>query len=291
MYIELFEIISPIFICALIGFAWRKSDRTFDVATITDLITAIGTPCLIFSTLITVKVKLDSLTEMAIAAGVSTIGFGIIGYFTLKLMRLDHRIFLPATMFGNVGNMGLPLTLFAFGEPGLALGIIYFTVNVFLLFTLGPAIAIGSLSIHNLIRLPFIYAILGALFFLTLEIAVPHWLFTTTKLLGDMMIPLMLITLGVSLAQLQIKNIKHSLLISLTRLGGGIGVGLLTAEVFDFNNIEKGVLVLQSAMPVAVFAYLFAEKFGTQSEDVASSILVSTGISFLTLPVLLRFLL
>ena len=291
LYSILFEIIAPLFFCALIGFIWAKSESKYDTSMVTDLVTKIGTPCLIFATLVTVQIDEKYFIAMALASAISTLGFGIIGYFCLKLFGLNEQHLLPATMFGNVGNMGLPLCLFAFGSEGLALGIIYFTVNIVFLFTMGPAITIGHISFQKVIRLPFLYSTVIAILFVAWDIHVPRWAFHTTKLLGDMMIPLMLITLGVSLARLKQENLIRSFLVSIIRLLGGGVVGWLTAEILGLEGISRGIIVLQSTMPVAVFNYLVAEKYGCNSNDIAGAVVVSTGLSFLTLPALLSFVL
>ncbi len=50
-------------------------------------------------------------------------------------------------------------------------------------------------------------------------------------------------------------------------------------------------MVLQSAMPVAVFNYLFAQRYARAPEEVAGLVVVSASLSFVTLPVLLAFVL
>tara|TARA_B100000029_G_scaffold173428_1_gene169939 strand:- start:1555 stop:2430 length:876 start_codon:yes stop_codon:yes gene_type:complete len=291
LYNILLEIIAPVFSCALIGFIWARSESKYDIDMVTDLVTKIGTPCLIFFTLVTVEIDEKYFFQMALASVVSTLGFAVAGYFCLKLIGLKARELLPATIFGNVGNMGLPLSLFAFGQEGLALSIIYFTVNIIFLFTMGPAITIGDISFKKIIRLPFLYSIAIAVLFIHSDFPAPTWLIRTTKLLGDMMIPLMLITLGVSLAGLKQKNLTSSFLVSIIRLVCGFLVGCLTAELLDLNSISKGIVIMQSTMPVAVFNYLIAQKYSSNSNDVAGAVIVSTCLSFLTLPLLLDFIL
>ena len=41
------------------------------------------------------------------------------------------RIYLPALIFPNSGNMGMPLCLFAFGDKGLGLAVVFFAVVFF----------------------------------------------------------------------------------------------------------------------------------------------------------------
>jgi predicted permease len=97
----------------------------------------------------------------------------------------------------------------------------------------------------------------------------------------------MLIALGVSLARLRIASLKLSLAIALVRLLLGFAVGNLVAWVFGLDGMLAGVLILQSSMPVAVFNYLFAQVYRRAPEEVAGAVVLSTFLSFASLPLLL----
>jgi hypothetical protein len=77
---------------------------------------------------------------------------------------------------------------------------------------------------------------------------------------------------------------------SILRLVLGAAGGWAVAEMFGFEGTAKGVLVVQSAMPVAVFNYLFACMYGNGPEEVAGMVVVSTGIAYLGLPALVALL-
>ena len=102
-----------------------------------------------------------------------------------------------------------------------------------------------------------------------------------------MTIPLMLLSLGAALAKLEIRNFGRSLVLALLRLGLGLAIALILAEILDLGPIARGVLIVQAAMPSAVYNYLFAERFKRSPNEIASVIVLSTLISFLTLPLLL----
>ena len=100
----------------------------------------------------------------------------------------------------------------------------------------------------------------------------------------------MLITLGVSLATLQINNIRRSIVIVASRFGLGIPVGFGLASILGFEGAAYGTLVVMCSMPVAVITFLFAENYGADGRAVASSVVLSTLISFIMLPGLIWFL-
>ena len=112
-----------------------------------------------------------------------------------------------------------------------------------------------------------------------------------TQLLGNLGIPLMLLTLGVSLARLRVVGLARGITLSVLRLVMGLAIGLVVAELFTLEGVARGVFILGCAMPVAVFNYIMAERYGRRSSDVASMVVISTAISFATLPLLLLIIL
>jgi len=288
---DLFAIIGPVFICAGIGFIWGKQGRHYDVDFVTALMTNIGAPCLIFSVLSTANLDLAIFGSTAVYAVVTLMVFALIGGVILKIAGADLRAFLPAMMFPNSGNMGLPLCLLAFGEQGLVLAIVYFTVTAVSQFTVGMMISSGAVSLKGLLRIPIIYAVFAAIIFIVFKIETPAVIANTTHILGGMTIPMMLVTLGVSLARLRVAALPRSTALSVLRLTMGFGVGLAMSAVFGLEGMERGILILQSSMPVAVFNYLFALRYNRSPEEVAGLVFISTTISFVTLPILLWYVL
>jgi hypothetical protein len=187
--------------------------------------------------------------------------------------------------------MGLPLSLFAFGDEGLAFAVVFFAISATLQFTLGTSLAAGGFSFARVLRMPLIYAVALALVVLATGWPLPTFAGNTLRLLGGLTIPLMLLALGVSLAQLRVTRLPRNLLLSLVRLGGGAAVGWLVGVIAGVSPLATGVLMIQSAMPVAVFNYLFAQYYSREPADVASMVVITTALSFVTLPLLLYWVL
>jgi len=291
LFAALAAIVAPIFVCAAIGFAWGRLRRPFDAEFVTAVVTGVGSPFLVFSSLTKLPLDLLTVAEMAGAAALAFLGFALLGIAVLKAAGLPLRSYLPALMFPNAGNMGLPLCLFAFGERGLALAIVFFTVGSTLQFTVGVGIAAGSADPRRLLRLPLIYAVIAALIVVATGLPVPGWLANSADLIGGLTIPLMLLALGVSLARLRIASLKRSLALSLVRLLGGFALGYFIGWALGLSDAARGVLAIQSAMPVAVFNYLFAQLYRREPAEVAGMIVISTVLSFATLPALLLLVL
>lgn len=288
---KLVSIVAPVFICAAIGYAWAKSGRRYDIEIITVLATSISLPALVFTTLVETQIEIAALGKMVAAAVAATGLFGLIGAAALTAARIPLRSFLPAMMFPNVGNMGLPLAALGFGDAGLALAIVFFAVSVILQLTVGVALAAGTVSPRALARIPALYAVAGAVAFMAGGAEPPSWLLNTTRILGGMLVPLMLITLGVSLAGLRVANLGRGVGLALLRLVLGVGAGLGVGHALGLEGTARAILILQSAMPVAVINFLFAQRYGTDPAEVAGLVVLSTLLGFATLPFLIGALL
>ena len=284
---DLFAIIAPVFICAAIGFGWSRRGMPFDNEFTTSFTSNIAFPCLIVATLAKMEINPDAFTQMAIAGVITVTATAALAAATLKLARYSQAVYLPSLVFGNVGNIGLPLCLFAFGEEGLALAIVFMTVFMVSQFTFGIWVAAGHGSITILLRTPLVWAAVIGISLQILDIHLPEWIGNTIGLIGDLAIPLMLLTLGVSLAKLKVASLRRSIALSVGRLAIGLAVGLAVAEVLGMEGAARGILILESTMPVAVLNYLFAARYDRSPEEVAGLVLVSTAIFFIILPALL----
>src|SRR5581483_10253163 len=155
--------------------------------------------------------------------------------------RLPAHSFLPALMFPNAGNMGLPLCLYAFGQQGLTLAIVYFAVFSVAQFTPGASIAAGSLSPSRILRLPLPYAVLASLPFLATRTPLPAIVANVLDLFAGVTIPLMLLALGVSLGRLRVASLGRSLALAAVRLGGGLAVGVGLSWALGLHGAARGV--------------------------------------------------
>lgn len=288
---DMFAIIAPVFICAAIGYGWARRGMPFDNEFTTILSSNIAMPCLIVATLARLEIGPEAFSQMAIAGMITVVATIVVAAAVLKLAGYSQPVYLPSLVFGNTGNIGLPLCLFAFGDEGLALGIVFFTVFLVFQFTFGIWVSAGHGSIRILLRTPLVWAALIGISLQMQGIHLPVWIDNTMGMIGDLAIPLMLLTLGVSLAKLKVTSFGRSVALSTGRLVIGLAVGLAVAELLGMEGSARGILILESTMPVAVLNYLFAARHNRSPEEVAGLVLVSTAISFVTLPALLLLVL
>ena len=288
---ELGAIILPVLAVVALGYGWQRSGQRFETEFVTRLLTLIGTPCLIFATLTRVEVSPASYGQTLTAGLLILIVLACFGLVALRLLRLSYRAFLPAIIFPNAGNLGLPLSLFAFGEEGLGLAITFFALLAVLQFTVGQAIAAGSVSPARLLRTPIIYVLVLAVIMVGTGTPTPRWLDNAVSLLAGMMIPLLLLSLGSSLARVRPSQLKTSATVGVMRMVIGFSVSVAVTHLLGLDRVASGVLIIQASAPPAVFNYLFAQLYGNRPEEVGGVVFTSTVMYFLALPALLLFVL
>jgi malate permease and related proteins len=196
---RLLGIILPVFLVIALGFAYARKAKP-DMAWVNRLNMNVLAPALIFTALAGKDFDLAA-NKILIAASIGVvIGSGLLAWPFAWLMHEDRRTFVPPMMFNNCGNLGLPLAVLAFGQPGFSAMVALFTVSNLLHFTLGVWIIDHHARFGNLLRNPMVLATLAGFLFAAFHPPVPEWLMQALKMTGDAMIPLMLIALGVRLS-------------------------------------------------------------------------------------------
>lgn len=287
MYQELVPIISPVLIAVLLGYGWSRSGVPFQREFLTSVVMNVGVPCLILQGISTLDASTPTFMFMV---GVGVFAHGacaLVGGVLLRLLGQPLRSYLPPVVFGNAGNLGLPLCLFAFGQEGLGLALGYYLVGSVAQFVIAPLFQGRQPVLRVLLQTPIIYAAVAGLLLLGTGTPLPAWLANTVGLLAGLAIPLMLLALGHALGTLSVANLPVALGLAALRLLLGLSAGLLVTEFLHLEGVLRGVVIIQTAMPVAVFNYLLAARYDRHPGEVAGAIVVSTVLAFLTLPVLL----
>ena len=287
--VTVLNITAPVFLLAAVGYAWVKLGFEYRVEFVTRLAMTLSVPCLIFVALIETEIEADALAALSLASfaayALVTLAFAAV----VAVWKLDKATYLAPLIFGNTGNLGLPLALFAFGEIGLGYAVIVFAVMAILSFTFGVWLVSGGGSLVKVVKEPLVAAtILGAIF-LWQGWRPPEFLFNSLDLIGQMAIPIMLITLGVAIARLEIQAVGQAIVLSVIKVVVCVACAWGVAVWFELDPTASAVLIVQVATPVAVTSYLLAEKYGADAQPVAGLVVVSTLISVITLPLILSF--
>jgi predicted permease len=291
LYLKLIDVIVPVFFVIGIGYYLGKKNPEINTDFITTFAGNVGTPAMIFYTITTTGVTLSVFTEYFIYALVIIGGFSLVGIVFLLLLKKDFISELPPLILPNTGNMGIPICLFAYGKAGLGVASAIASVVILLHFTLGVLLAKKSFSLEILIKNMPIYGIIVSVIFLYFEWDVPGYLENTTFLLTYATIFLVLMSLGIALSRLKVVSWAHASILGAVRVivGPLIGFGLI--KFLNLNGFAAGVLLIQSCMPSAVLTYLVGSMYSEKKvvDSVASVIVTSTIMSFLTIPVVVFY--
>lgn len=291
IFLTVAQIVTPVFALAAIGYLWVQMNIEYDVEFVTRVTMTISTPCLIFSALTHTEIPPQALRDISVAAFLSYGGLLALFAIGLWLRGFDLRTYLGPLVFGNTGNLGLPLALFAFGDEGFGYAVVVFAIMAILSFSIGVWIVAGGGSPLKIIKEPLVGATLLGGVFLVFDWSVPPVVDNTVSLLGQMAIPLMLITLGVALARLTPSDTWEAIKLSVIKAAVTFVLPLWVGLYFDLPAIALAVLVIQVATPVPVTSYLLARKYEANSDKVAGLVVVSTLLSVAYLPLMLAYFL
>jgi predicted permease len=247
---------------------------------------------------------------VAYAGGIVTLSLIIWGVG--RLQGLDGRYLGMSVLngtFGNVGYMGVPFIMVAFGDrgtPAVALTIVLtLTMTIVVSMTLGLALLEGGGGdtghgrrtplgriLTDLLKNPILLAIALGVVSSLLAIPLPGPVRTFLRLLGDTAGPVALFAIGSFLEETQIPHGWREVgLLTGAKLVGLPLLTLLWLHWLPVERIPYAIAVLQSGMPVAATNFIFAQQYGVAVEVTAAVTLVSTVLSLLTLSVLLSLLL
>lgn len=285
------EITAPVFLLGAAGFAWIKAGYDYPTEFVTRLAMTLAVPCLIFTALVRTEIDPAALASLSLA---SALGYGIVALASWGLVRalgLDLRAYLAPLTFGNTGNLGLPLALFAFGETGLGLAVVVFAIMAIAMFTIGLWMVAGSANPARVLREPILWASVLGVLFLVMGWGLPDVAMNSLQLAGQLGIPLMLLTLGAAVARLRPARIVQALGLAVVKLALGLAVGIGVGTAVGLSGMPLAVLILQLATPVGVTSYLLAERYRTDPDAAAGLVVVSTVLAIIALPVTLSFLL
>ena len=290
LVLTVMEITAPVALLGIVGFVWVKMGFDYRLEFVTRLSMTLAVPCLIFTALMKTALDARALTTLSLASAIAYGALTLLFFALTRVLGLDRRTYLAPLIFGNTGNLGLPLALFAFGQAGLDYAVVVFAVMIIWSFTFGVWIVAGGGPPTRVLREPAVAATLLGALFLSQGWHTPLWLTRSLDLVGQMAIPLMLITLGVAVARLAPGRLTRAVWLSLLRAVICVGVAWVAGYWLGLTPTALAVLVLQVSTPVAVTSYMLAEKYGADADAVASLVIASTVLSIITLPLTLAFL-
>ncbi len=292
IYIKLFEVIFPVFFVIGIGYFIGKKNYKLDTVFITNFAANIGTPAMIIYALTSTGISFEIFKDYFLYYLIAIICFSLVGLIFLLILKTKDVIReLPPYIMPNTGNMGLPICLFAYGSQGLGVAASISALIILFHFTLGVFLADKKLNFKVILKNPPFYSIIISTFILYFNIEVPNFIVNTTLLLTYATIFLILMSLGIALTRLKVFSFFNAFIGSISRLLIGPIIGFFIIKYFNLTGFAAGVLFIQCSMPSAVLTYLVGSIYSPKEvvDSIASMIVVSTLMSFVTIPFVVFF--
>lgn len=283
MLAQILEITLPIFLIASIGFFYSKAVKP-DFSAANRMTIDIALPILIFTSLSNRDFDPGGALLFTAAATLHILLSGLIALPFARVSSTEWRAFLPCVMFTNVGPVGIPLIVLAFGPQGLPIAVVLLVLSNILHFTFGAGLMSGRIEWRTLFANPLVWATVLGISFAQFDLQLPVWLDTSLLMIGNILVPMMLLSLGARLSTSQIKDagvgVKGAILTTGLRLIACYSILL----VIPLGGVERGAFILYACMPSAVFNYMLADKYQTEPNKVASMVVMGHFASIAFLP-------
>ena len=284
-------VILPVFLVAGCGAALQRW-RNLSIGALSPITVYLLSPMLVFRFILNAELP-AATSGRVVAAGLATTAAVLIIAALASLAARHERpmrsAFLLATVFPNVGNMGLPVSLLAYGEPGLEVAVIAFVTQAAIAWPLGIFIAARSRlrpmgAIVQALKIPTIYALILALVIRALGVNIPFTIEAPVGLLADAAIPAMLIVLGFQLSRgVELARWRSLAGASVIRLLAAAALAYAITIPLGLEGVAQMTVITMAAMPAAVFPTLLATEFEAEPRFVSSGVIVSTLASLVTL--------
>jgi predicted permease len=242
-------------------------------------------PALIFSALASRDFSIADNRWLLAASALIVLGSGVLAWGVARAAGVSARTFVPPMMFNNCGNMGLPISVLAFGNAGLAPAVAMFVVSNAIHFTLGARIVDPRASVRQLLLTPMNVATVAGFAVAATDLPRPDLVVNSLKLVGEATIPLMLFALGVRMVSVNRSSWRIGLLGALVCPLTGLAVALAIDPWLPLSPEQRGLMFIFASLPPAVLNFMVAERYGREPGKVAAIVLVGNVASVVFVPI------
>jgi predicted permease len=283
MLSRILGIILPVFSIVAVGYVWARRVRP-DMTMVNRISMNVLAPALIFSALSSKSFDIGAYQRLMLGCVGVVLGSGLLAWPVARLMRVDWKTFVPPMMFNNCGNMGLPLSVLAFGEAGFGAMVALFSISNLLQFTLGTWMLDHRANFRSLAKNPMVVATFAGFAFAVLRPPLPEWIATAFKLTGDGLIPMMLLALGVRLTDMKWTDATLGVVGAIVCPLSGIVAALALAPLLGLDALQRGLLILFGSLPPAVLNFMVAEHYRQEPGKVASIVMIGNLFAVVFIP-------
>lgn len=286
------SVVVPVFGVIAVGAVLARR-FAIDVAPVTQLAIYATVPALVFQTMAGLALAPDAIGRLLVGYAatllvMATLGMAIgRGWPTAR-----RRAFVGTLLFGNAANMMLPISLFAFGEPGLERALVLYVATALSMFALGPALVGEAVGLRRAVRtvatFPVLWAALAGVAAGSFGAALPVGLERAVGLLADAAVPLVLLSLGIQVSRARVARPTGTSVAAVAmKLVLMPAVALSVGAIVGLRGLDLAILTLLAGMPTAINLAMLAVAFRGDADHVGRSVILGTLASLATLPILL----
>lgn len=278
------ERVSPILLLVVLGYLFQRRMK-IDASTLNRVNLYLFVPALTLSRLAETPLSVQTIGTVAIAVFINAMVLWMLSYLIGQLAKFDSGTRATVTlgaMLENSGNFGLPLIELVLGRQFVGYQALVLAFNNVLTFTVGIwLLARAKLSFveaaKRVLSMPLIYAVALGILVSATKTSLPKPLLISLKYLGDGLIPVALVTLGVQLAEQT--NLKNGAAISVAAILRLVVSPLSMFAIVKLLGIQPElgrVLILGASVPTAVNTALLAIELQVNPNLASAIVLVTT---------------
>lgn len=271
-----------------------------DVDSLNNLVIYVLLPCMIFSALYSADLSLiPVLGFLPFIILFSSFITGIVSYFILKKLNFSDRKLwsvLITLMIANTGFMGYPVNIGIFGYDGFLRAIFcdIATMFTFLILSFVLVLKFGGTvktAFRKILFFPPLWAIVLGVCLNLANIQIGDVLNNTINYLGNGAIPVIMISLGISIDLIGIKRNRSMVAFTLVmKLLFFPLVAFFIVSFFGLVDLQYSVSIVEAAMPSGMLSLILAITYKLDFELTSDCIFINTIFSLLTLPIIIMLL-
>ena len=270
-----------------------------NIKEISSLTLTVFAPVFVFDSIVKHGISFSALKIPFVFMMVLTGLLLVISYFAGLLLRLqenDRRSFVLACSMINIGNFGLPLIYFTYGEQAVSYTVVYFVAFNFALSTIAIYVSSNASGFKqimlDLLKMPLFHSFFLAMIVVHLSVPLPGFIQKSFGLIGQATIPLLIFILGLQLANTRFQSnfLKIIMVAVAIRLAISPAISYPLLDVLSVSGLEQKIATLQTSAPSALLPLMYAIKFNRSPDLLASIILASTVLSSLSLTGLIQWM-
>jgi predicted permease len=300
------ESVAKLLVLVLPGFLAVKGRLFSEEAQVyfSKLLTVVTLPCTIFTAFVSKTGDSSILLNLGICLVICiflllvSAGMGSLAFIKMKDSP-SKRVFITGCYLNNCGFMGIPVVqaFFPGQKDALMYTVMFMTAFNIIAYSYSVYVISGNRKFitlrHALFNPPNIALYLSLPFFLS-GFKLPDFITSPVAMIGDLTTPLSMIIIGIRLGASRLGNLWKSAGVWFCSFIKLFACPLLALVVLmplcrylGLNRVMAVTVFAISAMPVAAMVSVFAEMYKSDTEGGANSVLLSTMLSVISIPVIM----